>query len=70
MLCRSCDSGKTREFSAEVSIHFPGMKGRDLPCVWLFPRLRVCLKCGAAQFTIPDNELKQLAKEDYREAAA
>jgi hypothetical protein len=66
MSCQSCHSGDVREYSAEVNIHFPGRKGSTIPTVWVFPKLLVCLDCGAAQFAIPDAERKNLADRDYR----
>jgi len=65
MLCPACHSAKLREYTAEINIHFPGMKGLDVPTVWVFPRLSVCLACGVAQFAIPAAELKALADRDY-----
>jgi len=61
--CRFCRSAN-REFTAEVNIHFPGMKGLDKPTVWVFPQLFVCLDCGVAQFDVPDAELERLAERD------
>ena len=69
MSCRSCHSGKVREYTAEINIHFPGMKGLSIPTVWVFPTLLVCLDCGAAQFAIPDAERETLADGDYRGSA-
>ena len=66
MLCHSCHSAKLQEYTAEINIHFPGLKGLDIPTVWVFPRLLVCLDCGLAQFTIPDAERKTLAERDSR----
>jgi hypothetical protein len=64
--CPFCRSVNQREFTAEVNIHFPGMKGLDIPTVWVFPRLAVCMDCGKTQFTISDTELSRLAESDYR----
>jgi len=69
MLCPFCRSGKIRDYNAEINVHFPGMKGLNIPTVWVFPRLLVCLDCGHAQFTIPDAERKTLAARDYRGGA-
>ena len=56
MMCQRCRSANTRDYTAEINIHFPGMKGLDIPTVWVFPQLLVCLNCGLSQFTIPDAE--------------
>src|ERR1700747_2671307 len=37
--CESCGSGNQREFSAEMAIHFPVLKGIDKPPVGFSPRL-------------------------------
>jgi hypothetical protein len=42
------------------------MKGLNIPTVWVFPQLLVCLNCGFTQFTIPDAELKTVTDRDYR----
>ena len=35
MSCKSCESGNHREFSGEVAIRFPGLKGRNKRMVWV-----------------------------------
>ena len=69
MLCSTCHSADSREYTAEINVHFPGMEGLAIPTVWVFPRLLVCLSCGLAQFTIPDAERETLAERDYRDGA-
>lgn len=64
--CPSCNSDNQREFTGELNIHFPGVRGLDVPTVWAFPRLMVCMDCGSTQFTIPKAELKTLEDRDYR----
>lgn len=64
--CPSCQSANLREFTTEINIHFPGIKGIDIPTVWVFPALLVCMDCGAAHFTIPETERKEVAERDYR----
>jgi hypothetical protein len=66
MVCQTCHSADTREYTAEINIHFPGMEGLNIPTLLIFPRLLVCLSCGLAQFTIPDAERKALAERDQR----
>lgn len=60
MSCKSCLSDNRRVFNGEVAIHFPGLKGLDMPIVWVFPKLKVCLECGLAEFDIPKRELRVL----------
>lgn len=69
-LCPSCQSDKQHGFPAEVNIHFLGKQGLDIPTVWVFPTILVCMNCGAAQFSIPEAERKELAERDYRDNAA
>jgi hypothetical protein len=64
MPCKSCGSVNQSKFSAEMAIHFPGLKNIDKPVVWVFPELVVCLDCGTAQFAVPEAELRQLAESD------
>lgn len=68
-LCRCCSSRNRSEFNAEVAIHFTGLKGLDKPIVWVFPKLLVCLTCGAAIFDVPRNELSVLAGKSSVEGA-
>jgi hypothetical protein len=62
MPCKSCGSDRQNEFDTEINIHFPGLKGMDLPAMLIFPRVVVCLDCGFAEFTVPETELHPLAK--------
>ena len=66
MMCRSCFSAKLREFTAEINIHFPGIKGLAKPSVWAFPHLSICLHCGFAEFAIPDAQLRELRDEEFQ----
>jgi hypothetical protein len=60
-LCRSCETANQGKFTAEIAIHFPGLKNIDKPVVWVFPELLVCLDCGRAEFAIPETALGVLA---------
>jgi hypothetical protein len=53
-------SDKKRVFNGEVAIHFPGLKGLDIPVVGVFPKLKIYLNSGVAQFEIPESELQVL----------
>jgi len=68
MSCKACKSDNERVFNGEVAIHFPGLKGVDLPIVWVFPKLKVCLECGVSEFEIPERELQVLNDGDSRAA--
>jgi hypothetical protein len=67
MSCESCQSNQ-RTFNGEVAIHFPGLKGLDMPIVWVFPKLKVCLECGLAEFEVPETELGVLAQSNFNGA--
>jgi hypothetical protein len=51
-----------------VGIHFPGLKGLKMPLVTVFPTIKVCLKCGRAEFEIPVKELGILKKGETEAA--
>ena len=61
MSCSRCASWSTQlQFSAEVLIHFPGLKNLDKPAVFVFPELSVCPDCGFTWFTTAKPELELL----------
>ena len=62
--CKSCGSNNQSNFTSEIGIHFPGLKGVDKPVGWVFPKIVVCLECGTAEFVVPEAELRQLRKSD------
>jgi hypothetical protein len=62
MECKECASRNVRNFNGELAIHFPGFKGLTKPLVWVFPKLDVCLKCGSTQFTVPEEQLRDLQR--------
>jgi len=67
--CRSCASRRQTEFLGEICLHFPGgLESLNTPLIWAYPKVVVCLDCGAAQFTVPDTELRLI--QDNLEAAA
>jgi hypothetical protein len=69
MPCKSCGSINQSKFTAEMGIHFLGLKNLDKPTVFVFPELIVCLDCGTSEFAVPEAELRQLAKGDAAAAA-
>jgi hypothetical protein len=69
MSCNSCKSDNSHNFGGEVAVHFLGLKGLDMPVVWVFPNLKVCFACGLTEFEIPKNELRVLEQNDFEAAA-
>ena len=55
-----CASGNQVEFTAEMIIHFSGLRYIDNPGVWAFPKVSVCLDCGFSRFTLPESQLHEL----------
>jgi len=62
MSCRICGSGNQAKLTAEMVIHFSGLKNLDELGVWVFPKLLVCLDCGCSHFTVPERELASIVK--------
>jgi hypothetical protein len=56
----SCGSERPVGFDAEITIHAPGLHSIDAPAVLVFPKLVICLECGLAKFTVPEEELATL----------
>ena len=64
MSCPSCASLNQAEFTTEMMIHFGGLSSVDNPGVLAFPKVSVCMDCGASRFNTTGAELRVL-----REAA-
>jgi len=62
MACRSCGSDEQTKFAVEINIHIPGRENLEKPPVLVFPKLQVCLSCGFAECTVPENKLPHLMK--------
>jgi hypothetical protein len=62
MSCASCMSGNQTEFSAEMIIHFAGLKNVDKCGVLPFPNILVCLDCGLFSHAVPAPKLVLLSK--------
>lgn len=70
MNCPSCQSSNLTEFTAEMILHFSGLKNVDKPGVWVFPKVSVCLDCGSSRFATPKTELAMLARGTSTTAAS
>jgi hypothetical protein len=60
MHCALCRSGNQAEFTAEMLLHFSGIRNIDNPGVLAFPKVSVCLDCGYSRFTTPETDLRIL----------
>lgn len=58
--CNSCQSKSQSDFPSEGVIFLHGLKHSDKSSVWVFPELAVCMDCGFAKFSLPENELRVL----------
>jgi hypothetical protein len=56
-MCKKCRSVNETELQAEICVHVPGLERLDTP-VLVFPKLRICLDCGATTFAMPGTELQ------------
>jgi len=61
MACKRCASDQPNEFDAEINIHLPLRNGLGKPAILIFPKVEVCLRCGLAEFTVPESELWMVA---------
>ena len=55
--CPACASHEVKTFNGEMGIRVPGIENINVPAVFLFPELSVCLTCGAAQFAVSKDQL-------------
>jgi hypothetical protein len=69
MPCARCDSAHQMEFPAEIAIHFSGRENLYKPHVFVFPKVLVCLDCGASEFAVAETELR-LLREGIKSSAA
>ncbi len=61
MRCALCQSANQAELTAEMMLHFSGLRNIDHPGVLVFPKVSVCLDCGFSRFATPKTELALLA---------
>jgi hypothetical protein len=60
MSCSLCSSTNESEFTAEMMIHFGGLKHLENPGVLIYPEMLVCLDCGSTRFRIAETDLSLL----------
>ena len=64
MFCKSCHDNNCCILNGEIAIHFPGLNGLNKPIIWVFPKIKVCLECGSAEFRIPEEQIGELAESN------
>jgi hypothetical protein len=64
MKCKSCGSQNLNKFPAEVALHLPGLNDLQKPVVWTHPEVWVCLDCGQGEFSVGENDLRELTEDD------
>jgi len=60
MSCARCSSLNQAEFTTEMLIHFSGHGHLANPGILAFPKIWICLDCGASRFDTPTEELRLL----------
>ena len=70
MSCPSCASQKEAEFTTEMMIHFKGLLNWNDPGLLAFPKISVCMDCGASWFTTKRAELRVLGEGTTRSLSA
>ena len=60
--CSCCGANHVQTFDGEVALHLRGMENLDKPATFVFPKVLVCLDCGASQFFISGEVLHSLAR--------
>ena len=70
MACKLCSSENQAEFTAEIMIHFSGLRHIENPGVLVFPKVSVCLDCGSSQFAISETESRALREGTAPSSAA
>jgi hypothetical protein len=61
MSCLLCGSGNQAELTAEMVIHFSGLKNLDKPASG-HSQAFGCLDCGCSHFAVPDRELASISR--------
>jgi hypothetical protein len=63
MACKSCQSSTQTLFPSEICIHFPGgLEALSKQPVFVFPQLLICLNCGFTECSVPEDELRGMAR--------
>jgi len=63
MHCMLCQSSSLSEYSAEMIVHFSGLRNVNNPGITVCRKVVVCLVCGFSRFMTPEPELTLLADD-------
>jgi hypothetical protein len=63
VVCSLCSSVNEAEFTSEMTIHFSDLKHVTNSGVLAFPKISICMDCGASRFITPDTELQALREK-------
>ena len=58
--CKLCASFNLIEFSAEVGLHIPGLKGIKNDPIFVFPKVLICSACGFMESNLSAEDLRLL----------
>jgi hypothetical protein len=70
MSCPSCASVNETQFTAEIMIHFSGLRSMDNPGLLAFPKVLVCLDCGFSRFRTTEAQLRLLGERSAASESA
>jgi len=60
MVCNLCSSLNQAEFKSEIMIHVSGLGHLADSGVLTFPKISICMDCGASRFSTSVEELRRL----------
>ena len=60
--CSYCGADRVQTVNGEVALHLTGIENLDKPATFVFPKVLVCLDCGASHFVIPGEARQSLAR--------
>jgi hypothetical protein len=64
MTCKSCASERQAEVDAEINLHFPRSDEPGSSDLLIACPVLLCLRCGLAEFSIPQSEASRNAAGD------
>lgn len=62
MACKLCNSENLQKLEGEFTASLPGLKGLEVPPIYVSQSVLVCMDCGFTELVIPTAELLSLKK--------